>query len=97
MASPDEWRRVDCDGLDFVCEIWRQVDGGDRLLVKGPSPAAVLFYSTEAPTKGDGSISWEMVQTIIARRVNWYIEKKPNQWKRYWGEDGVFAKMGDNF
>lgn len=98
MAQPTEWQRRDVDGLDFLVEVWRGLgEGSDRTLAKGPAPATVLFYSFETPRDAQGNVAWEMIDLIVGRRVTTYIEKNPNQWKRYWGEDGVFAKMGSEF
>lgn len=94
MASPDEWRRLNIDGLDWVVEIWRDLGGKHRVLCKGPTPSTTLFYSFELPTDSKGGTSWKMIDTILARRVNWYIEKHPERWTKYWGEDGVFTQMG---
>lgn len=103
MSQPDEWRKLKVDhdghnngGFDFLVEVW--VDAvEDRCLAKGPHPATVLFYSFETPRDARGNISWEMVETIISRRITWYQETKPNQWNRWWGENGEYAKMGDRY
>ena len=97
MASPNECKVLDIDGLEFTVEVWRDPIERDRVLCKGPAPAVILFYSFERPKDSRGSTSWNMIQTILSRRVNEYIKESPNQWKRFWGEDGVFAKTGDKF
>lgn len=98
MSQPTEWQRRDVDGLDFIVEVWKDlVTGEDRAFAKGPAPATVMFYSFETPRDSGGNVAWEMIDLIVGRRVTEYIEKKPNQWSRYWGEDGVFAKMGDRY
>lgn len=93
MALPSEWRRLEVDGLDWLVEIWGDKN---RVLCKGPHPATALFYSFEIPKNTAGETSWPMIDTIIGRRVNEYIKKYPDRWKKYWGEDGIFAQMGRN-
>ena len=87
----DAWRRMEIDGLEWLVETYRNMDGELRALVKGPHPANVMFTSFKCPTTALGSVNWGMVDTIIARTVDEFIKKYPDRWKKYWGPDGIFA------